>query len=75
MVTQPNDGLLYLQMYPKLWKWMNRCLSCGHLGHKPELPARLGEGVAAQSLRGYFPELALDELGLCDQCAAARNAG
>jgi hypothetical protein len=67
------DGTSYLQMYPKLWKWMNRCLSCGHLGHKPELPQILGITVAARNLRRYFPELALDENGLCAQCAAARS--
>jgi hypothetical protein len=64
-----SKGTSYLQMYPELWNWMNRCLSCGHLGHKPELPKKLGIGVAAHHLRRYFPELALDENGLCPQCA------
>lgn len=73
--AEEDNGASYLQMYPKLWKWMNRCLSCGHLGHKPELPEQLGETVAAYNLRRYFPELALNQHGLCEQCAAARNKG
>ena len=65
------DNLRYLQMYPHLWKWMNRCGACGHLGYKPELPPRIGQGVAAQNLRKYFPELAVNSIGLCAQCAGS----
>lgn len=71
MVTQPNVGLLYLQDYPKLWKWMNRCVSCGHLGHKPEMPESIPNSTAPQNLRRFFPELALNDHGQCDQCAEA----
>jgi hypothetical protein len=68
-----SGGADYLRQYPKLWKWMNQCLVCGHIGHKPELPTRIGEGVAAHHLRQYFPELSLDERGLCDQCRAIKR--
>jgi hypothetical protein len=63
-----RDGLEYLRMHPKLWRWMNRCQTCEQLGHKPELPDKVGEGVAADNLRGYFPALALNDIGICCQC-------
>jgi hypothetical protein len=75
MTTQPNDGLLYLQDYPRLRKWINQCVGYQRLGHKPELPAQVGVGVAAQNLRRYFPEMAVDSAGLCEQCAAALLRG
>ena len=71
MTTQPNDGLLYLRDYPRLRKWINQCTACQRLGHKPELPEQLGKGVAARNLRRYFPEMAVDSAGFCEQCAAA----
>ena len=70
MTSQTNDGLLYLKGYPRLRKnWINQCVGCQQLGHKPDLPKQLGEGVAAQNLRKYFPEMAVDGAGLCEQCA------
>lgn len=71
MTTEPNDGLLYLRQYPRLRKWINQCIACQRVGHKPELPENLGETVAASNLRRFFPALALNEIGLCEQCAAA----
>jgi hypothetical protein len=73
MTTQPNDGLLYLQDYPRLRKWINQCVACQRLGHKPGLPEQLGKGRAAHHLRKYFPEMAVDASGLCDQCSAAKR--
>ena len=67
-----TKGEDYLRSYPKLEKWMNRCVSCGHVGHKPQLPERIGEGMAAQNLRSFFPPLMLNADGQCEQCAKAR---
>lgn len=70
MTSQTNDGLLYLNDYPQLRKkWINQCVGCQQFGHKPDLPMQLGKGVAAQNLRKYFPEMAVDDAGLCEQCA------
>ncbi len=71
MTTQPNDGLLYLQDYPKLWKWVNRCVICGRLGYKPEMLTAESRPAGASNIRRYFPLMAVDESGKCDQCAAA----
>ena len=71
MTTHRDDGLLYLDTYPWLGKWINQCVACQRLGYRPELPEK---HVAARNLRSYFPELALNDQGLCDQCAAAFDA-
>jgi hypothetical protein len=71
MTTQPNDGLLYLQQYPRLRKWINQCVACQQIGYRPELPEQIGPGFAAQHLRRYFREMGVDAAGLCNQCAAA----
>jgi len=63
-----SNGLLYLQDYPKLWKWINRCPACGSLGHKPELPESLPQSAAPGNIRKYFPCMPLTENGLCEQC-------
>ena len=65
-------GQQYLRQFPHLFKWMNRCSGCRHLGHKPEMPETIHPGVGASYLRRYFEELQLDEHGLCEQCAASR---
>jgi hypothetical protein len=77
MNRKQQDGLRYLRTYPRLAAWINRCVACQRLGHKPELPDQLGKGRAAQNLRQYFPEMAVNERGLCDQCAGSgdRNLG
>jgi hypothetical protein len=38
------------------------------------MPADIFPGVAARNLRRYFDELALNENGLCAQCAQAQAA-
>lgn len=68
-----NNGNRYLQNYPRLWKWINKCVGCQTIGYKPELPAnitRKGGMVtgAAQNLRRFFNELRINEDGFCDQC-------
>ncbi len=68
-------GSDYLARYPDLLRWMNRCVGCGREGHKPEMPESItnahGETAAAVYLRRYFEPLAVDEIGLCEQCASA----
>ena len=73
MTTHSNDGLLYLQDYPQLRKWINQCVACQQVGSKPELPDSIGVGVAARNLRRYFRPLLLNEIGLCEQCSNAMN--
>ena len=71
MTKYSNDGLLYLQEYPRLRKWINQCAACQQIGYKPEMPKQIGPGVAAQYLRRFFPQMGLDAAGLCEQCAAS----
>jgi hypothetical protein len=70
---QPQGQLDYLRRFPKLWKWMNRCAVCGRLGHKPDLPQQIGpeKNPFASVLRRFFTPLDLNEVGVCEQCAAA----
>jgi hypothetical protein len=65
---QPDDGLLYLQAYPRLQKWINQCVGCQRNGYKPEMPEQIGPGVVAQNLRRFFPKMGLNDVGLCEQC-------
>jgi hypothetical protein len=71
MTKDQNEGLLYLQDYPRLRKWINQCVACHRIGHRPDMPKQIGPGVAAQNLRRYFPKMAVDAAGLCEQCAAS----
>jgi hypothetical protein len=68
MPKQRNDGLLYLQQYPRLKKWINQCAVCQRLGRKAEMPDEIEPGVAARNLRRYFTEMSLDAIGRCEQC-------
>lgn len=74
MTKHKNEGLLYLRGYPQLRKWINQCVACQRLGYKPEMPQQIGVGVAAKNLRRFFPEMGINEAGLCEQCASARQA-
>lgn len=75
------DGEDYLKQYPKLRKWMNTCVCCGRIGHKPELPKALtssGSGgefitAAAGNLRAYFSPLEVNEYGLCEICSGLQG--
>lgn len=73
MARTRNDGLLYLQQYPRLRKWINQCVMCQRLGYNPAMPEQIGPGVAAQNLRRFFPKMSLNAVALCEQCAAART--
>lgn len=74
MARQPNDGLQYLQDYPRLRKWINQCVTCQALGYKPDMPLQIGPGAAAQNLRRYFKPMALNAMRLCEQCASTSQA-
>jgi hypothetical protein len=73
MKTRRSDADLYLKQYPDLNRWLNQCPSCGARGYKPELPDNIYPhfNVAADNLRKFFRPLAINELGLCEQCARA----
>ena len=68
-----QGGHDYLAKYPRLLRWMNRCVKCGREGYKPELPESLtrrggDETAATLYLRRYFEPLAVDENGCCEGC-------
>ncbi|MFC5647546.1 hypothetical protein ACFPYJ_00065 [Paenibacillus solisilvae] len=70
-----NKALEYLNNYPKLWKWMNQCRNCGHIGYKPNLPEHIHPDYAVPHLkwnddyiRRYFKPLSVNENGFCDIC-------
>ena len=70
-----NKRLKYLNLYPvETGRWMNRCVACRRLGHKPEMPERIPPGFVAEKLRSLFQPLPLNERGLCEMCAAAGDA-
>ena len=71
MTKYKNDGDMYLQMYPKLSRWMNECIVCHAKGYKPEMPEHIGGkySIASNNLKKYFKPLAVSELSICEQCA------
>jgi hypothetical protein len=71
---QSDDGLAYLQQYPRLRKWINQCVTCQAIGLKPEMPVQIGPGVAAENLRRVFRDLRLNATGQCEQCDKPREA-
>jgi hypothetical protein len=73
MGKRPNDALLYLRDFPRSRKWINQCVACQRLGYKPEMPEQIEPGLLAQNLRRYFPPMAVNEAGLCEQCAGTRS--
>ncbi len=66
------NGDALLAKHPKLLKWMNICVVCNQMGHKPELPNQIHGGKYGNShaaeLRLFFRPMAVDELGLCEDC-------
>ena len=70
-----KGGDQYLAMYPKLHRWMNRCVACQRLGYKPELPDQIYRwpSAHASNLRRYFPALEVDAESLCEQCRVAQS--
>lgn len=65
-----DEGYKYMQKFrSQAWPWMNQCVCCQNIGHKPEIPESIHPGFLAQNLRRYFRPLALNDQGLCEQCA------
>jgi hypothetical protein len=61
----------YLTLYPDIAeRWVNRCLGCGRVGFKPEMP---DDARGAHFLKTEVEPLSLDERGLCDVCAVASS--
>ncbi len=59
----------YLALYPEVAKrWTNRCVACGRVGYKPEMP---DEARGAHFLKRELEELVTDDLSQCEVCAAA----
>jgi len=71
MTKYKDDGEMYLSLYPSLNKWINECMICHSKGYKPDMPEHIsGEySVAGKHIRKYFRPLAIDDLGVCEQCA------
>ena len=54
----------YLRLHgEKAHPWLNQCLTCGHVGYKPDMPESLGDSVLPRYLRRYFPPLPLGDRG------------
>lgn len=70
LMSIKTDNLRYLQLNPLAWKWLNRCAACGRLGHKENLPERVGHGMGTGEIRRRFPQLVLNRVGLCSECAS-----
>lgn len=72
-MKKDRQGLEYLKQYPKLNKWINRCMCCGCTGYYPSLSEkftkkeRQGKFItaAANHLRRYFKPLKINKLGAC----------
>ncbi|MDB5348691.1 MAG: hypothetical protein JWP89_7068 [Schlesneria sp.] len=71
MTTQSNDGLSYLELYPRLRKKLNEYLACHRLGLKPGLPFF----PAQTNLKRYFPEMAINGNHFCEHCADSIGGG
>jgi hypothetical protein len=70
-----RGGEEYLAQYPKLLRWMNRCVACQRVGYKPDMPDQIYRhfSVSAANIRQYFAPLDVDSDGLCEQCRAAKR--
>jgi hypothetical protein len=53
MTKAGSEGDQYLREYPHL-KWINQCAACQHRGRRPEKPAEIFPGVAAQYLKAIL---------------------
>lgn len=70
--VQQRDRDNYLKKFgARVRPWLNQCAACGHVGYKPEMPDRLGVSVLPHYVRRFFPLLALNERGICDQCVVS----
>ena len=53
-------------MYPDIEKrWVNRCVACGSIGYRPEMP---DTARGARQLKRELRPLPLNALGFCDVC-------
>jgi len=71
MTSEHSESYLYLKMYPGLRKWINQCVACQTMGHKPDMPR---DEPWSQNLARYFPELPLNPAGLCVQCGRMQES-
>lgn len=67
-MSKGKDKDLYLKENPEANKWLNQCIICQSLGHKPEMPERITPGYLAENIRSYFPKLAVNDISVCEQC-------
>jgi hypothetical protein len=72
MTCERSESYLYLKMYPRLRKWINQCVACQTMGHRPDMPH---DEPWSKNLARYFPELPLNSTGLCAQCGKMDEAG
>jgi len=68
--AREGEGSDYARMYPAASKWVVKCVLCGREGFDPEMPA---DSRFARNLTRSLAPLALDQRGVCDQCAAAMD--
>jgi hypothetical protein len=75
IIPKMNKGESYLARFPKLDRWMSRCIACGRQGYKPELPDQIYRWPSAHAahLRAYFEPMEVDGEGLCEQCQTAKK--
>ncbi|MBL8206330.1 MAG: hypothetical protein JNM09_18985 [Blastocatellia bacterium] len=73
MSNQETDVDKYLKPNSYLRQWVNECVCCHYKGYKPQMPEPKSFSTAHTpvKLRRLLDELALDEMGLCEQCQAA----
>jgi hypothetical protein len=64
------SGDAYLQLYPKLRKWIRVCARCGTRGYDPAMPDSTYPrgGCAVNHLHRCFRPLELDQMGRCEFC-------
>lgn len=73
MAKYKDDGKAYLSMYPEIAKrWINECGICHCQGYKPEMPEKIcsvsNQANIKKHLMSYFQPLAVNEIGICEQC-------
>ena len=55
-------------MYPRVNKWLQQCIICQTEGYKPDMPEDIYPGVLAHNIRALWFSLAVDALGVCEDC-------
>ena len=81
MRHKKDTGSNYIKTYSKLKKWINECIICGSVGYNPEMPEILTRNIGngeyptfgAYNIRRYFQPLAVNELGICEECQKRLN--